>query len=57
MKCAIVSAKQSEYMVKKKHVYMLSSGRINMCGLTNSNMDYFVQSMDEAVRLEQDGKL
>ena len=52
-----LNPKQSDFMVKKKHVYMLSSGRINMCALTSDNMDYFVQSMDEAVRLDQDGKL
>ncbi|CAK8685613.1 unnamed protein product [Clavelina lepadiformis] len=39
-----------EYLIKTKHIYLMSSGRINMCGLTTSNMDYFVSSVDEAVR-------
>ncbi|XP_032889960.1 aspartate aminotransferase, cytoplasmic [Amblyraja radiata] len=39
---------QVEYMVKKKHIYLLGNGRINMCGLTTSNLDYVAESIKEA---------
>jgi aspartate aminotransferase len=35
--------------VKEKHVYLLKSGRISMCGLTPHNMDYVANSIHEAV--------
>ncbi|KAM4599773.1 aspartate aminotransferase, cytoplasmic isoform 1-T1 [Fundulus diaphanus] len=40
---------QVEYMVKEKHVYLMASGRINMCGLTSKNIDYVAESIHEAV--------
>uniref|UniRef100_A0A1A8DZZ8 Aspartate aminotransferase n=1 Tax=Nothobranchius kadleci TaxID=1051664 RepID=A0A1A8DZZ8_NOTKA len=40
---------QVEYLIKEKHVYLMASGRINMCGLTSKNMDYVAQSIHEAV--------
>uniref|UniRef100_A0A3Q0STX0 Aspartate aminotransferase n=1 Tax=Amphilophus citrinellus TaxID=61819 RepID=A0A3Q0STX0_AMPCI len=40
---------QVEYMIKEKHVYLMASGRINMCGLTTKNIDYVAQSIHEAV--------
>lgn len=43
------TAKQVEYMIKEKHVYLMASGRINMCGLTSKNIDYVAQSIHEAV--------
>lgn len=48
--CSIVSpAKQVEYMIKEKHIYLMASGRINMCGLTTKNLDYVAKSIHEAV--------
>nr|UYI29293.1 aspartate aminotransferase [Trachinotus ovatus] len=41
--------KQVEYMIKEKHVYLMASGRINMCGLTTKNIDYVAQSIHDAV--------
>lgn len=38
-----------DYLRKKKHIYMMGNGRINMCALNTSNMDYFVDSVHEAV--------
>jgi len=38
-----------EFLVKEKHVYLLKSGRISMCGLTPHNMDYVANSIHEAV--------
>ncbi|XP_034045050.1 aspartate aminotransferase, cytoplasmic-like [Thalassophryne amazonica] len=40
---------QVEYMIKERHVYLMRSGRINMCGLTTNNIDYVAESMHEAV--------
>nr|XP_020479418.1 aspartate aminotransferase, cytoplasmic-like [Monopterus albus] len=44
-----LNPKQVEYMIKQKHVYLMASGRINMCGLTTKNIDYVAQSIHEAV--------
>lgn len=43
------AAKQVEYMVKEKHIYLMASGRINMCGLTSKNIDYVAESIHDAV--------
>jgi len=29
-------------MAQKYHIYMLDNGRINLCGITNKNVEYFV---------------
>uniref|UniRef100_A0A673G7A4 Aspartate aminotransferase n=1 Tax=Sinocyclocheilus rhinocerous TaxID=307959 RepID=A0A673G7A4_9TELE len=42
-------AVQVEYLVKEKHIYLMASGRINMCGLTTKNIDYVAESIHEAV--------
>ncbi|PWA25654.1 hypothetical protein CCH79_00001642 [Gambusia affinis] len=44
-----LNSKQVEYMVKEKHIYLMASGRINMCGLTSKNIDYVAESIHEAV--------
>jgi aspartate aminotransferase, cytoplasmic len=36
-------------MVNEYHIYLLKSGRINMCGLTSKNIDYVAQSIHETV--------
>ena len=43
------AAKQVEFMVKEKHIYLMASGRINMCGVTTRNIDYVAESIHEAV--------
>lgn len=47
------TAKQVEYMIKEKHIYLMASGRINMCGLTSKNIDYVAESIHEAVTTVQ----
>lgn len=47
--CFFPAAKQVEYMIKEKHVYLMASGRINMCGLTSKNINYVAESIHEAV--------
>eukprot|EP00834_Sanchytrium_tribonematis_P000060 NODE_2_length_91304_cov_0.692462.p60 type:complete len:174 gc:universal NODE_2_length_91304_cov_0.692462:10127-9606(-) len=32
------------------HIYMTDNGRISMCGLIESNLDYFCSSVDKVVR-------
>ncbi|XP_059508959.1 aspartate aminotransferase, cytoplasmic [Stegostoma tigrinum] len=44
---------QVDYMTKKKHIYLMASGRINMCGLTSGNLDYVAESIHEAVKSSQ----
>ncbi|MBN3295858.1 aspartate aminotransferase, cytoplasmic [Amia ocellicauda] len=44
-----LNPKQVEYMIKEKHVYLMASGRINMCGLTTKNLDYVAESIHETV--------
>jgi len=41
---------QVEYIRANYHIYMLKSGRINICGLTESNLDYVAAAIDDAVR-------
>ncbi|XP_049576608.1 aspartate aminotransferase, cytoplasmic [Syngnathus scovelli] len=40
---------QVAFMIKEKHVYLMASGRINMCGLTSKNLDYVAQAIHDAV--------
>ncbi|XP_050684702.1 aspartate aminotransferase, cytoplasmic [Leptidea sinapis] len=40
---------QSEYLVREHHIYLLRSGRINICGLNPSNVQYVARAMHDAV--------
>lgn len=44
-----LSAAQVQFLVEKYHVYLLSSGRINICGLTTKNIDYVAEAINDAV--------
>jgi aspartate/tyrosine/aromatic aminotransferase len=44
-----VVARQVEHLTQKYHIYLLKSGRINMCGLTTKNIDYVAQAIHETV--------
>lgn len=44
--CVVI---QSQYMTEKYHIYMLKSGRISMCGLTPSNVEYVAKAIHETV--------
>ncbi|KAL4612884.1 aspartate aminotransferase, cytoplasmic [Arapaima gigas] len=44
-----LNPQQVAFLIKEKHIYLMSSGRINMCGLTSKNIDYVAQSIHEAV--------
>ena len=36
-------------MTNKYHIYMMKSGRINMCGLNSSNLEYVSNAIKDAV--------
>jgi len=38
-----------EFLKKEKHLYLLKSGRISMCGVNSGNLDYVAQSIHDAV--------
>lgn len=40
---------QSEKMVKKHHIYMLSNGRISMSGLNEGNVEYVAKSIYDVI--------
>jgi len=40
---------QCQFMVHEKHIYLLKSGRISMCGVTPDNIDYVAASINEAI--------
>ncbi|XP_069679009.1 aspartate aminotransferase, cytoplasmic-like [Periplaneta americana] len=50
-----LSPKQVEHLTNKYHVYLLKSGRINMCGLTTKNIDYVAKAIHETVVDVPDG--
>lgn len=45
-----LNAKQVQILKQKYHIYMLPSGRINMCGITPQNVDYVTKAFDHVVR-------
>ncbi|KAM8924855.1 aspartate aminotransferase, cytoplasmic [Pelodytes ibericus] len=47
-----LNPKQVEYLIKEKHIYLMASGRINMCGVTTKNIDYVAQSIYEAANIQ-----
>lgn len=44
-----LTEKQVRLLIDEYHIYMLKTGRINMCGLNDNNVDYIAKSMYEAV--------
>ncbi|KAL3315551.1 Golgi Transport [Cichlidogyrus casuarinus] len=40
---------QVRFMKEQYHIYLLSDGRINMCGLNTHNLDYVAKAIHEAV--------
>jgi len=45
-----LTAKQVAYIEKTYHVYMLSSGRVSMAGVTSKNVKYICEAINDAVR-------
>ncbi len=46
--CSILAA-QVKHLIGKYHIYLLSSGRINMCGLNEKNVAYVAKAINDAV--------
>ena len=49
MKWMLFAAAQVDILIKKYHIYLLKNGRINMCALTTSNMEYVANAIHAAV--------
>uniref|UniRef100_M3XLL5 aspartate transaminase n=1 Tax=Latimeria chalumnae TaxID=7897 RepID=M3XLL5_LATCH len=47
-----LNSSQIEFLVRKKHIYLLENGRINICGLNSNNLEYVAQSIHEAVKFD-----
>eukprot|EP00095_Tigriopus_kingsejongensis_P006352 maker-scaffold390_size186308-snap-gene-0.35 protein:Tk06352 transcript:maker-scaffold390_size186308-snap-gene-0.35-mRNA-1 annotation:"GOT1Sr" len=47
-----LSPKQSVWLVREKHVYIYHSGRANMAGLPDRDLDYVAQSIYEASQID-----
>ena len=42
-----MSEQQCEQLAKEKHCYMLKTGRIAVCGINSSNVEYVASSIAE----------
>lgn len=45
-----ITASQVEYIRNKYHIYMLRSGRINICGLNTNNINYVAEAITDALK-------
>ena len=43
------TAVQVDFIRKNYHVYAMPSGRINVCGLTQANVEYVASAIHDAV--------
>lgn len=44
-----LTEEQVKILIEKHHIYLLASGRINMCGLNEKNVKYVAQSIHDAI--------
>lgn len=44
-----LNEKQVKFLIEEYHIYLLKSGRINMCGLNPKNIDYVAKGIYDAV--------
>lgn len=44
-----LTPRQVDYLRVEYHIYMLQSGRVNMCGLTLNNLEYVAKAITDAV--------
>uniref|UniRef100_A0A1B6EGT9 Aspartate aminotransferase n=1 Tax=Clastoptera arizonana TaxID=38151 RepID=A0A1B6EGT9_9HEMI len=44
-----LNVQQVNHLINNHHIYLLQSGRINMCGLTSHNIEYVANSINETV--------
>jgi len=48
---------QVKILIEKYHIYLLSSGRINMCGLNEKNYKYVAKAFYEAILDTKDSEI
>ncbi|XP_011255832.1 aspartate aminotransferase, cytoplasmic isoform X1 [Camponotus floridanus] len=51
-----LNEKHVQHLREHYHIYMLRSGRINMCGLNESNLDYVANAINETLKLFPEGQ-
>lgn len=44
-----LTQRQSEYLIEEYHIYLLRTGRINVCGLNPGNVQYVARAVHDAV--------
>ncbi|CAH2069020.1 unnamed protein product, partial [Iphiclides podalirius] len=44
-----LTQRQSEYLIQEYHIYLLRTGRINICGLNPGNVEYVAKAIHDAV--------
>jgi len=44
-----LTPRQVDYLRVQYHIYMLQSGRVNMCGMTKANLEYVANAITDAV--------
>ncbi|XP_068629028.1 aspartate aminotransferase, cytoplasmic isoform X1 [Battus philenor] len=44
-----LTQRQSEYLIQEYHIYLLRTGRINICGLNPGNVEYVARAIYDAV--------
>ncbi|XP_013163432.1 PREDICTED: probable aspartate aminotransferase, cytoplasmic [Papilio xuthus] len=44
-----LTQRQSEYLMEEYHIYLLRTGRINVCGLNPGNVQYVARAINDAV--------
>lgn len=44
-----LNVKQVEFLAKNYHIYLLNSGRVNICGITTHNVEYVAKAINDAV--------
>lgn len=49
-----LNQKQVESLVKDFHIYLPKDGRISLCGLTTSNVEYVAQAINDVVKKQPD---
>lgn len=46
---SLFSEKQVRILIDEYHIYLLKTGRINMCGLNENNVNYVAEAINAAV--------
>jgi aspartate aminotransferase len=46
--------KQTAYLAKEYHMYLMPNGRANLCALNNNNLDRFAQAVHDTITRETD---